>query len=169
MQQIKINYDQYQKLISSICCDITRDGWMPDYIVGIGRGGSMAAVMISHYFNINCFVLNLSLSQDPPSTESNCWMADDAYGIDGKPLNILIVDDINDQGNTLNWIVKDWRSSCMPNDKKWEKIWGNSVRFAVVVDNLSSKFEQKISYSGMTINKNEDPSWIVFPYEDWWK
>jgi hypoxanthine phosphoribosyltransferase len=169
MKQTKISYEEYQGLIAKICRDITLDDWKPDYIVGITRGGMPAAVMISHYFNIKCYALNLSLSQDPPFTESNCWMADDAFGIEGSPQKILVVDDINDQGTTLNWIVEDWQSSCRPDSKQWDNIWGNTVRFAAVIDNLSSKFTHQISYSGMSINKAEKDEWIVFPYEEWWK
>lgn len=169
MQQTKISYERYQELIAKICRDIALDNWKPDYIVGICRGGMPAAVMISHYFNIKCYSLTLSLSQNPAITESNFWMAEDAFGLNGNSQKILIVDDINDRGSTLNWIVEDWASSCMPDDKKWNEIWGQSVRFATVVDNLSSEFEHQISYSGMTINKADKDEWIVFPYEEWWK
>lgn len=83
--------------------------------------------------------------------------------------NILIVDDINDTGATFNWIMKDWPSSCLPNDPDWKWVWNNNVRFAVIVDNLASQCNVKMDYVGMEINKSEQDVWVEFPYEIWWK
>jgi hypoxanthine phosphoribosyltransferase len=84
--------------------------------------------------------------------------------------NILIVDDINDSGATLNWIKRDWQDSCFPSDPRWnEKIWSNNVRVAVLCDNESSASELTVSYSAVDLNKAEEDCWIVFPWEDWWK
>jgi hypoxanthine phosphoribosyltransferase len=104
-------------------------------------------------------------------------MAEDAFGHEiydpmasgsGKK-NILIVDDINDQGTTINWILKDWQSSCFPDDERWQdEIWNYNVRFAVLFDNLASKAEIKVDYVGEEINKAENDAWIDFPFEDWW-
>ena len=136
------------------------DNWTPDLIVGITRGGAFAAVMLSHYLNIKMVGLDVSLRDGGEyGPESNAWAAEDA--IKGK--KILIVDDINDTGETINWIMKDW-------DYHGTAIkWGDVVRFAVVVDNLSSEAKIKVNYCGEEINKAEDPCWVVFPYEEWWK
>jgi hypothetical protein len=56
----------------------------------------------------------------------------------------------------------------MPNDPSWKDIWGNNVKFAVLVDNLASKCQHKMNFCGMEINKAEDDVWIDFPWEDWW-
>jgi len=58
--------------------------------------------------------------------------------------------------------------SALPEDPKWNDVWNNTVRFAVVVDNLSSKASVKMDYSGMEVNKAESDVWIEFPYEEWW-
>ena len=82
--------------------------------------------------------------------------------------NILVVDDINDTGATINWIIQDWQSSCLPNHSAWDSIWGNSVRYAVLFDNSASKSTISPNYIGETINKAEQDVWIDFPYESWW-
>lgn len=168
-----------RSLTHSIIRDITVDRWKPDYVVGLTRGGLIPAVYISHYLKIPMHPLNVSL-RDNANTESNLWMAEDAYGYGGvyndtpiydeyKRKNILIVDDINDSGETLNWIINDWQNSCLPSSTHWNNVWSNNVRFAVLVDNLGSNFVKSINYSGEEINKNENPSWIVFPWENWWE
>jgi hypoxanthine-guanine phosphoribosyltransferase len=104
-------------------------------------------------------------------------MAEDAFGYETfDPMasgngrkNILIVDDINDQGTTINWILNDWQNSCFPNDERWkDEIWNYNVRFAVLFDNLASKANIKVDYIGEEINKAENNVWIDFPFEDWW-
>jgi hypoxanthine phosphoribosyltransferase len=81
---------------------------------------------------------------------------------------ILIVDDINDTGATVNWILKDWPSGCLPDHENWENVFGNNVRFATVFDNLASNANVKMTYVGEEINKAERNIWIDFPFEDWW-
>ena len=163
MQKLVIKNKQFKKLVANICKQIANDGWRPDYIVGLTRGGLLPAVMISHYLDIPMQSLDVSL-RDGGECTSNLGMAEDAYN--GK--NILVVDDINDQGSTLNWIMKDWPSGCFPSDERWEHIWGNNVRFAVVVDNMSSQCIIGMNYWGMEVNKAENDVWIEFPYEEWW-
>lgn len=140
------------------------DGFKPDYVVGITRGGLNPALMISHYLEIPMHTLKVSL-RDDDHCETNLWMAEEAYT--GK--NILIVDDINDSGSTLNWVMEDWEKSVsLPIDETWDHTWNKSVKFAVLVDNENSAFGL-VDYVGMSINKFDDPSWIIFPWENWWK
>jgi hypoxanthine phosphoribosyltransferase len=138
--------------------------------------------MISHYFNVPMRPLQVSL-RDGGDCVSDLNMAEDAFGyvpVDEQETiksrwdpsyrkNILVVDDINDSGATIDWILKDWPSGCMPNqDDVWRKVWNNNVRFAVMVDNASSKCPISVDYCGMEINKAEKDVWVDFPWEDWW-
>jgi len=183
MNKLIIDYQEYKFLVSKICRDITLSGWKPDYIVGITRGGLLPAVMISHYFNVPCQTLKVSLRDSGNNdTESNCWMADNAIGYKLRDnndktsgfsdpesrKNILIVDDINDTGATFNWILKDWPLSCLRDDPAWNDVWNGNVKFAVLVDNLSSISQVKMDYQGIEINKANNDLWVEFPWENWW-
>ena len=65
---------------------------------------------------------------------------------------ILIIDDINDTGKTLQ-LVKNLFSDHTA-----------TIKFAVLVDNKSSNF--MIDFSAKNIDKKVDNSWIVFPWEE---
>ena len=144
-------------------------GWQPDYVVGIVRGGCFPAGMYSHYTGVPMYALKVQLADGAgentkDDTECNAWMADDA--INGK--NILLIDDINDSGKTLNWIRADWRQSANPTDIRWQNdlIFGHNVKTACLIENGPSEFS--CDYAGMQINKIDNPQWIVFPWEEWW-
>jgi len=181
MKKIRISDQEFKGLMHRLCRDIANSDWRPDYVVGITRGGLTPAAMISHYFDVPCETLKVSL-RDGNESESNLWMAEHAFGYvpkdqrgsgdaDTDPAyrkKILIVDDINDSGATLEWIKNDWRSSCLPKHPAWNVIYNNNVRFAVIVNNEASQFKN-VDYIGQNINKNEDPCWVVFPWESWWE
>ena len=177
MNKLKITQREVTGLVGKLCRELATGNWRPDYIVGITRGGLIPAVMISQYFNIPLHTLNVSLRDGELGPESNLWMAEDALGplskdraVDNDTTfkNILIVDDINDQGTTLNWIMQDWPSGCFTDDPAWEEVWNNNVKFAVLVDNLASKCNVKMDFVGMEVNKAEKDVWVDFPWEDWW-
>jgi hypoxanthine phosphoribosyltransferase len=166
--------------VENMCVNIVnqmyKDAWRPDYIIGITRGGNVPATIISNMTGIRCEAIKVSLRDDDSESEHNCWMAEDAFGyvakdedrITGGPLEkkILIVDDINDTGATFNWIMQDWQSGCLPDDPKWNRVWGNNVRFATLTDNMASEVLVPISYTCHEINKAEEDVWLVYPWEN---
>ena len=181
MKKLYVTDQEIREYVNKISLQMYKDNWRPDYIVGLTRGGLIPAVYMSHLLDIPMHTLKVAL-RDNADTESNCWMAEDAFGYvaatsvprpKDEPTtdptlrkNILILDDINDTGATLDWIIEDWQGSNLPNNPAWTQgIWNGNVRFAVLFDNLSSKFSRKIDYSAVEINKAEEPVWIVYPWE----
>ena len=180
MKKVHYNWSQVEGACLDIARQMSEHNWKPDYIVGITRGGLIPANLLSQYTGVKMHTLNVSL-RDGDSGESNLWMAEDAFGYvstaDRKyehiPYNvmtakkILIVDDINDQGSTINWIKQDWENGCLPNDERWDHVWGDNVRFAVLTHNLSSQFKDP-DYYVWTVNKAEEDCWLVYPWEEYW-
>ncbi len=166
MKKIYYTWKQVQGAVLDIARQMQKDNWRPDYIVGITRGGLVPANLLSQYTGIKMHTLNVSL-RDGGESESNLWMAEDAYGYDKVPLNILIVDDINDQGSTIAWIKEDWKSGCLPNNPRWSEVFGTNVRFATLTNNLASK--ETVDYSVWEVNKVEEDCWLVYPWEEFWK
>ena len=146
--------DDIRPYVTEIIRQMAIDNWRPDYVVGLTRGGLYPAILISEYLEIPMHTLKVSF-RDDNDTEINGWMPDDVEA--GK--RVLIVDDINDTGRTINWIAKDWDVS---------EHWNHNLRLAVLVDNLASDAIIKVDYTAEQIDKGKDPEWIVFPWEDWW-
>jgi xanthine phosphoribosyltransferase len=165
MKKIYYTWQDVEHQTQEILRQIQQDAWVPDYVVGLTRGGLVPANLISQYLDCPMETLKVSLRDDASQPESNLWMSEDAF----EQRRILIVDDINDSGATLNWIREDWMSNNLPNNPKWAEIWGDTVRVATLVDNESSASELTVSYSAIDLNKAEEDVWIVFPWEDWWK
>ena len=166
-KKVYYNWQDIEDMTSDIIQQIAvdGDGFKPDYVVGLTRGGLIPATMISHYFGVPMHTLEIKLRDHATTPESNKWMPQDA--LDGK--KILIVDDINDTGDTLAWIKEDWNNSAKfyEKGKSPEINWEANVRFAVLTENEPSKFGD-VDYVSKFINKNEDPQWIVYPWEEWW-
>jgi hypoxanthine phosphoribosyltransferase len=163
MNKVFMNYTQLQGHVLEILRQMQKETWMPDYVVGITRGGLLPAALISQYLDIPMYTIKIALRDgNQEDCESNAWMTVDAF--EGK--NILVIDDINDTGATIGWIRQDWESGCNPHSDQWPNIWHNNVKFAMIVNNTDSL--QKTDYDGMYVTKSVDPAWIVFPTEDWW-
>ncbi len=178
MKKVYYNWEQVQGAVLEIARQMYEQNWRPDYIVGLTRGGLVPANLLSQYTGIKMYALDVSL-RDGNGAESNLWMAEDAFGYDPNPettikcnsllkKQILIVDDINDTGATINWIKQDWKSSCLPNAVDWNYVWGNNVRVAVLTHNYGSQFKDP-DYHAWTVDKRQDDCWLVYPWEDFWK
>jgi hypoxanthine phosphoribosyltransferase len=180
MKKIYYSWADVEGAVLEISRQIIKSKWQPDYIVGITRGGAIPAVLLSQYLGVKMRPLEVSL-RDGGECVSDLGMAEEAFGY--VPLgqqeiinsrwdpsfkkNILIVDDINDTGATINWIKKDWPSGCLPDNDGWNRVWHNNVKFAVLTDNVSSNAD--VDYSAWEVNKREEDCWLVYPWEDFWR
>ena len=76
-----------------------------------------------------------------------------ALSYNGGTNQTLDLDDINDTGETFNYINKNFGGE-------------DRVRTAAIIHNAPSKFE-KLNYYCYGIDKDVLPCWIVFPWEEW--
>jgi len=157
MSQVNKRYiDDIKPYVTEIIRQMAIDNWRPDYVVGLTRGGLYPAILISEYLEIPMYTLKVSFREGANDCDSNTWMPEDIQM--GK--RVLIVDDINDTGRTINWIVNDWDLN--------PGFWGDKLKVAVLIDNLASYATIKVDYKAETIDKDKEPEWIVFPWEEWW-
>ena len=150
MKKKYYSWNDLEKASGYIVGQMYQDSWRPTYLVGITRGGLPLAVMISHLANIPMFTAKVS-KRDGNTVQIDPQIHKDVrFGAD-----ILIVDDINDSGNTFQII---WDELGLDN------IEPGSVRFAAMTENISSEFGH-VSYHWDEVNKAENDTWLVYPYE----
>src|ERR1700712_2326413 len=100
--------------------------WLPDFVIGIGRGGLVPAVYLSHLLKLP--MLSIDHSAKVPG------FADELLGKVAKKsaagTRLLFVDDINDSGGTIDYICSLLADNGCDN--------GN-LRFAVLLTHSRSK------------------------------
>ena len=155
MEEPKKNYfstGQMRNALLQIEDQMVHSNWMPSMVIGINRGGLIPSVYLSHRLRVPHESITVKLRDDVKASKPDLSQLEKSFAFQHK---ILIVDDINDSGDTLQYIEQNFGR---PKDK---------VGFAVLVNNKPSK--TIVDYFGYEINKEEVPSWIVFPWEEWSK
>ena len=144
MKKKYVSFQKVKQNLVDINSKINQTNWKPDIILSINRGGCVPGVFLSHMRDLDHEVLSFKNNIDINN--------DTIKNIMSNHLSILIIDDINDTGNTLADIKKKF--NCFI----------KNIKFAVLINNKSSLFE--VDYYGSEIDKNIDNSWIVFPWEN---
>ena len=151
MTEIKKDYFttiQMRNALIQIEDQMVHSAWMPSIVLGINRGGCIPGVYLSHRINTPHEVLDIRLRDH--TTKPDLSVLEKAFAFQKK---ILIIDDINDSGETFNYIIKNFG----PGDGR--------IKFAALIHNKPSK--AKVDYQGYEIDKSKNPAWIVFPWEEW--
>lgn len=160
MSRVYYTWDNMRTDLGCIVRDMANDGWRPDIIVGVARGGHIPAVMLSHYYDVMYKSIKVQFRDSKDSmTSITAEMNDFPASFNSKQKNVLVVDDINDSGKTFEYIEKTVGTSRLPDVMP-------VVKYAALVDNITSPFST--DYSATEINREDDPAWIVFPWEEWW-
>ena len=153
MDDIEKNYfsiGQMRNALLQIEDQMVHSNWMPNIILGINRGGCIPGVYLSHRLKIPHEALDVRLRDH--TSKPNLAVLEKAFSYQKK---ILILDDINDSGATFQYILDNFG--------KHE----HRIKFASLIHNKPSKII--VDFKGYEINKDEVPSWIVFPWEEWSK
>jgi hypoxanthine phosphoribosyltransferase len=130
-----------KKHVSSIINQMVRTNFKPDIVIGLSRGGIVPALLVSHYFNCECYIRNKE---------------DTLFDVEFPQRNILVIDDINDSGNTLTAV----------NHELYQDLELRDIKYATLINNESSSFT--VDFSGIDFNRLEQSDWFEFPWENWW-
>lgn len=130
-----------KKYVSSIINQMARADFRPDIVIGLARGGVVPALLVSHYFDCECYIRNKE---------------ETLFDIEFPQKSILVIDDINDSGSTLTTV----------NQELYQELELRDIRYATLINNESSAFT--VDFTGNNFNRFEQSDWFVFPWEDWW-
>jgi len=145
-----ISHERFLEEVETVARLIEADDWRPDFLVGVGRGGLVPAVFLSHRTGIALLTVDHSSGEAGFAGELLDQLA--AKIREGR--RILIVDDINDSGGTIAWLraAIDAKSGDPA-----------ALRIAVLVNNIRSRSLSE--YHGSEIDRDADKRWHVFPWE----
>jgi uncharacterized protein len=143
-------YEDFLAKVRILSRKVREGGWVPDFVIGVGRGGLVPAVYISHQLEVP--MLSIDHSSKVPGFADELLAKVAAMTAAGS--RMLFVDDINDSGGTIAYI----RGLLADNGCD-----DANLRFAVVINNQRSKVE--VDLWADTIDRAEDKRWFVFPWE----
>ena len=145
-----IAMDAFIGNVRTVADKVAKADWQPDFIIGIGRGGLVPAVYLSHRLDLP--MLSIDHSSKVPGFADELLGKVAVKSVDGTRL--LFIDDINDSGGTITYIRRLLVENGCASD---------NLRFAVLIDNCRS--QARVDYSAQTIDRTDDKRWFVFPWE----
>lgn len=157
MEKSYLSYADIHQQTKSLAFKIHASNWMPQVIVGLSRGGMLPATLLSHNWRLPVKAFNLSLrDQSEFEPDQAAWLPQTIS--QGK--RVLVVDDINDSGATINWIKQDWQSRLVNTPGEFS----DHVRFAVLLNKHTS--QTQVDYCAREIPADHSHTWWVFPWEN---
>ncbi|MDP9057346.1 MAG: phosphoribosyltransferase domain-containing protein [Pseudomonadota bacterium] len=149
----ELSYLSYESFLGdalTVADQLRQGDWTPDFVVGIGRGGLVPAVFISHQLDVP--MLSIDHSSKEPGFAEELLGKVAAKSMDG--VKLLFVDDINDSGGTIATIRRVLaRYGCR----------SENMHFAVLITNVRSAVE--VDHWAQEIDRETDKRWFVFPWE----
>ena len=146
-----IDHDRFVADVRALAAAVLADAdWRPSFLIGVGRGGLVPAVYLSHATGLPTLSCDLSSQVKDFADDVLVRLAQRSRA--GETL--LFVDDINDSGRTIGLLRSRLAAAgAVP----------GSIRFATLIDNLVSA--ERVEYRARTIDRTADKSWFVFPWE----
>jgi hypothetical protein len=145
-----IPHDAFVADVSTLATAIAADPWRPSYLIGVGRGGLVPAVYLSHATGLPTLSCDLSAGVKDFADDVLVRLAQRTR--EGERL--LFVDDINDSGRTTGLL----RTAL---DRAGAKT--GTIRFAALIDNTVSR--ERVDYRARTIDRTVTKDWYIFPWE----
>lgn len=145
-----IPHERFLEELEALARQLEADAWKPDWLVGIGRGGLVPACYLSHRTGLPLLSVDHSTGDHGFGAE----LLDKLAAKIRSGARLLIVDDINDSGATINYL----RAAIEAKVDAPERL-----RVAVLVHNVRS--EARAEYHGSEIDRDRDKRWYVFPWE----
>jgi len=144
-----VDQPEFLTAVHYIAARIRESGWAPDFVIGVGRGGLVPAVYLSHAASIP--MLSIDHSSHLPDFSAELLVK---LAVKSMSERLLFVDDINDSGTTIAHL----RAALFEAGANLDQ-----VRFATLIDNVGST--ERVDYCFRKIDRSVNKDWFVFPWE----
>lgn len=158
VEKVFYSYKNMENDIDLIAESIDQEGWKPDVVVGILRGGIVPAVSLSHYYDVPLIAMEWSTRDQAVGKQ----LPEELLGYLFSESKILIIDDICDSGLTLREVYNHLSDRFF--QEKLRSTSLKNVRTAVLHYNEGQEMF-KPEYNAITINKSKKDIWLVYPWE----
>lgn len=155
MSKRYITNTEVHGLLNNVVREIALKGVRPDAIVAPTRGGLAAGVMLSHYFAVKLYTMDVSFRDTNIVDHISIEAALKKAWSHGE--NVILIDDINDSGETLKIITEAQQRIPLAGD----------LYTAVLLEKYTSQIEA--DFVGDHVREGREDEWIVFPWENWWR
>lgn len=145
--------------VSVLARKMALDDFKPEVIVGVLRGGIIPAVYLSHWYECKLYSVAWSTRDGMVGNEVN----EEIISAIIEDKKVLVVDDICDSGLTLQQLYERINNTVYIKSLMADGVMDN-VKTAVLHYNIGQDVFDP-DYFHIEINKLEDPSWIVYPWE----
>jgi hypoxanthine phosphoribosyltransferase len=144
-KEIRYSWEEFDKDILLIIKQIYDSRWMPQFIVGIKRGGLVPAVSLSHKMHLPLSVISCQLRDGK----------EEFYPLEivdlPKDARLLVVDDICDSGKTLEKVFYSLKKDF------------SDIKTCSLFHNIRQRFCS--DYKARKIDRDYESGWIIFPWE----
>lgn len=151
---LKLTWNDIDRMTRELCNQLVSDGFAPQIIVAVQRGGLPIAVHLSHLLNV-FDIIPLSIRTMDKNTQtaksSETMIMYQNYLSLCSAKQVLLVDEVADTGHTIE-IARNLILGHNP----------TQVKTLVIADYRSHRvYQHQPDYSALTID-----TWTVFPWEE---
>ncbi|MCE4607001.1 MAG: phosphoribosyltransferase [Desulfurococcales archaeon] len=145
-----VSWDEIVEWSFGLSRIVTRDGWRPDVIVAVARGGYVPARLLADFLDVNNMLSVQSQHWTEAARAEERAVLKYPFKVDLNGENVLVVDDIVDTGETLklarDYVEENWN----PGDVRTAALqWISSV----------AKFEPDYYYLEV-----KEWTWFQYPW-----
>ena len=156
-EKLFISWDEYNSTVEKLAIQIDKNGYKPDILIGIMRGGAPIIDVLSRVFKLKCAYLAVESYSGKGIEDKQgklIFSREMSSTVENMGGNLLLCDDLSDTGVTLNRSV-DWLKQYPPLKGKIK-----SIKTAILWKKAKSTFNPDFC----AIELKNDP-WIVQPFE----
>ena len=155
-QKISVNYGQIEQMCKDVYSKILDDGYDPQVLIGVARGGLVPLAYLSHLLDERKIdTVCVRKYRKGEGTEEDVkteirWVT--PFHIDqlAKYDRFLLVDDIADDGGSLEAVLKEFNTN--------PALKGKTIKIATLLYKPWSRIKPDFF-------SQETEAWIIFPWE----